>query len=123
MHLEVSAILSLGLLMYFEEKDSRNISKIELTIKNPDGLDLSFFSEKAYKYASAEADLTLNGIRFRAAIQLEEEYWDEFIMTFFLDESPKILEGESIYKYDNKYAFNAAEICRMQFYGEIPEES
>lgn len=116
MRLEPTAILSLGLFMCIAEDDLRNINKVELTINNPDGLPLSLCSENILEHATVEAELVLQGIRFRSAIKLESEHWDEFIMTFFADEAPMVSRGDSSYAFTNKSAYNSCEI-----YGVVQE--
>ena len=118
MHLKPTAIIDLGLLMCISQDDIRNISKVELKINNPDGLPLSLCSESILKYATVEAELVMNGIQFRAGIQLDSEYWDEFIMEFFADEAPMISRGNSSYMFTNKSAY-----CSCEIYGVVQEET
>lgn len=118
MHLEPTANIKLGLFMCIAQNDIRNICSVELKVNNPDGLPLSLCSEHILEHSTVEAEITMDGVRFRATLQLESEHWDEFVMEFFADEAPMISRGNSSYMFTNKSAYNSCEI-----YGVIQEES
>lgn len=118
MRLKPTAVVNLGLLMCISQDDIRNIHMVELNVNNPDSLPLSLCSENILELATVEAELVMNGIRFRANINLESEYWDEFIMEFFADEAPMISRGNSSYKFTNKSAY-----CSCEIYGAVQEEN
>ena len=116
MYLEPSAVFNLGLIVFMAQNDIRIVHKLVVTIKNPDGVQLSLESEEACEHAAIEAELTLSNTRFAAHIKPEKESWKEFTELFFKDESKTISKGDLNFTYINKTAFNAAEICRMDFY-------
>ena len=118
MHLEPTAIIKLGLFMCIAQNDIRNICLVELKINNPDGRPLSLCSDNILEYATVEAEITMDGVRFRATLQLDSEQWDMFVMEFFADEAPMVSRGNSSYKFTNKSAYNSCEI-----YGVVHEES
>ncbi|MBR2705389.1 MAG: hypothetical protein IKE91_07960 [Clostridia bacterium] len=105
MHLESTARINLGLLMFFARQDLRYVKKIELEVHDPQKQQISLLSEGIYKHASVEAEIVINSMLFKAIVDLDSVHWDEFIMTFFQDESPMVSNGEASYKYTNKSAF------------------
>lgn len=118
MHLEPTATVNLGLLMFFAAEDIRYISKVQLKISNPKGKSITLLSEGVQKLASVEAEIVLSHLCFRAKVLLDETHWDEFIMTFFQDESPLVTRGNSVYSYTNTSAYNFCE-----GYGAVWEEN
>ncbi len=117
MRLKPTAVINLGLLMCIAQDDIQNIHMVELKVDNPDGLPLSLCSESILELATVEAEFIMNGIRFRADISLESEYWDEFIMEFFADEAPMISRGNSSYMFTNKSSY-----CSCEIYGVVQDD-
>ena len=109
MHLKPTATIDLGLLMFFAQEDIKYVQKVELTISNPDNETTELLSTKTMQNASVEVELVLSHCCFRAKVTPDETYWDEFIMTFFQDDSPFVSINGLNYSYKNDSAYNWCE--------------
>ena len=118
MYLEPTATVNLGLLLFFAQEDIRYIPKVELKISNPNGELIALLSTENVKKASVEVEFSLCHCGFRAKVVLDEEHWDEFIMTFFQDEPLCTSSKNVFYSYKNESAYSWCE-----GYGAVQEQA
>lgn len=109
MYLKPTATVNLGLLMFFAQEDSKFIREVNLEIINPSNKPNALLSTENVNNASAEVELSLCHCGFRAKVVLDEKHWDEFIMTFFQNESVFVPSEHASYSYKNEAAYNWCE--------------